>query len=198
MAGGIGWSHVSAIQNPQSFPAQNRRAEVSSEATFAACQRSFTSAGHLIAEFDNAKESFGGDICTQLIGTTICVLSHECEILTAARLFNRFLLPYLFGQASPVTDALQSQIMEMSNLQKIVNEGPSRGWPNKFLDTIRGRELPEANQGWRYTTLNRSDPDYDDFGGETDMIAGLLKGSPKTKYKSIAHEAAVLLGLLVA
>ena len=135
----------------------------------------FTSGGHLIAEIDNAKESFGGDICTQLIGTTICALSHECEILTAARLFNRFLLPYLFGEASPVTDALQSQIMENSNLQKIVNEGASRGWPNMFLDTIRKRELPEAYQGWRYTTLNQSDPDYDDLGGETDMIAGLLK-----------------------
>ena len=135
----------------------------------------FTSGGHLIAEIDNARESFGGDICTQLIGTTICALSHECEIMTAARLFNRFLLPYLFGQSSPVTDALQSQIMENSNLQKIVNEGASRGWPNTFLDTIRARELPEANQGWRYTTLNQSDHEDDDFGGETNMIAGLLK-----------------------
>ena len=135
----------------------------------------FTSGGHLVAEIDNAKESFGGDICTQLIGTTICALSHECEILTAAQLFNRFLLPYLFGQASPVTDALRSQIMENSNLQKIVNEGASRGWPQMFLDTIRRRNLPEAYQGWRYTTLSQSDPDYDDYGGETDMIAGLLK-----------------------
>lgn len=135
----------------------------------------FTSSGHLIAEIDNAKESFGGDIRTQLIGTTICALAHECEIITAARLFNRFLLPYLFGQSSPVTDALQSQIMENSNLQKIVNEGASRGWPNMFLDTIRGRELPEANQGWRYTSLNQPNADDDDFGGETDMIAGLLK-----------------------
>lgn len=136
----------------------------------------FTSGGHLIAEIGNAKESFGGDICTQLIGTTICALSHECGVLTAARLFNRFLLPYLFGQASPVTDALQSQIMEDSNLQKIINEGASRGWPHMFLDTIRRRELPEAYQGWRYSTLKQSDPDYDDdFGGETDMIAGLLK-----------------------
>ena len=137
----------------------------------------FTSGGHLIAEFDNAKESFGGDIRTQLIGTTICALSHQCESLTAARLFCRFLMPYLFGESSSVTYSLQSQVIEKSNLQKIVNEGASRGLPRIFLDTIREAELPEANQGWRsrYVTLNRSDPDDDEFLGETNMIAGLLK-----------------------
>ena len=135
----------------------------------------FTSGGPLIAEIDNAKESFGGDVRTQLIGTSICALSHQCEIVAAARLFCQFLMPYLFGESSSMTYALQSQIIEKSNLQKIVNEGASRGLPNMFLDAIRERELPEANHGWRYTTSSRSDPDYGGLGGEADMIAGLLQ-----------------------
>ncbi|CAF9942734.1 hypothetical protein IMSHALPRED_004609 [Imshaugia aleurites] len=134
-----------------------------------------TSGGHLIAESYDSKESFGDDIRTQLIGTTICALSHECESLTAARLFCRFLMPYLFGESSSVTYALQSQVIEKSNLQKVVNEGASRGLPRIFLDTIREEELPEANQGWRYVRSNRSNSDDDEFFGETTMIAGLLK-----------------------
>ena len=117
-----------------------------------------TIGGPLIAEIDNAKESFGGDIRTQLIGTTICALAHECEAATSVRLFCRFLMPYLFGGSSPITDALHSQLIENTILQKILNEGASRGWTNLFIEMIARMGLPEANQGWRYTKLGQEDP----------------------------------------
>lgn len=128
----------------------------------------------MIAEIDNARESFGGDIRTQLIGTTICALALECEATTAARLFCHFLMPYLFGGSSPITDALNGQLVENTNFQKILNKGASRGWTNLFIETIPRMGLPEANQGWRYTKLGQDDPE-NAFLGEVNMVGGLLR-----------------------
>lgn len=71
-----------------------------------------TNYGNLVGSLDDAQESFGGDIRTQVIGTTICALAHEYDALTAVRLFCRYLLPYLFGEANPLLDILQSQLTE--------------------------------------------------------------------------------------
>ena len=130
--------------------------------------------GPLVAHIDNAQESFGGDTRTQVIGTTICALAHECEALTAARLFCRFLLPYLFGEANALIDALQSQLMENTNLNNTINEGASRGLNNLFIDTLRRLEIPISNQGWRYIKQGKQDSDTN-FLGEVQMIGGLLK-----------------------
>ena len=51
-----------------------------------------TSRGPLVAHMDDAQESFGGDTCTQVIGTTLCALAHEFDIVTAANLFRNSLI----------------------------------------------------------------------------------------------------------
>ncbi|KAL8995033.1 MAG: hypothetical protein Q9169_005159 [Polycauliona sp. 2 TL-2023] len=133
-----------------------------------------TSHGPLVAQMNDPQESFGGDIRTQIIGTSLCALAHECELLTAARLFGRFLMPYLFGGPGPVVDALQSQLMENSTLQRIVNEGASRGLNRCFVETAAQLNLPLATQGWRRTKLGEQDRGYE-FLGEVNMIGGFLK-----------------------
>lgn len=86
-----------------------------------------TSQGPLMAHMDDAESSFGGDIRTQVIGTTLCALAHEFDIITAANLFRQSLMPYLFGENTALLDALQIQLLEDSTCQKIINEGASRG-----------------------------------------------------------------------
>ena len=39
-------------------------------------------------------------------------------------------MPYLFGGSSPITGVLNGQLVENTNLQKILNEGASQGWTN--------------------------------------------------------------------
>ena len=130
--------------------------------------------GPLVAHIDNAQDSFGGDTRTQVIGTTICALAHECEAVTAVRLFCRFLLPYLFGEANALIDALQGQLMEKTNLRNIINEGASRGLNSLFIDTLERLDIPNSNQGWRRTMQGKQDRDTD-FLGEVNMIGGLLR-----------------------
>ncbi|KAI4232180.1 MAG: hypothetical protein L6R40_007495 [Gallowayella cf. fulva] len=151
-----------------------------------------------LAYLNDAPQSFGGDIRTQVIGTTLCALAHECELLTAARLFCRFLLPYLFGETSPAVYAVQSQLMEDTTLQKISNEGAARGLNNLFIETASKLDLPIAVQGWRQTKLGEEDRGCD-FLGEVNMIGGLLKwvtcqghGEYRTRSSCVARVAAYL------
>ena len=122
----------------------------------------------------DAGESFGGDKRTQVIGTTICALAHECESLTATRLFCRFLMPYLFEVPHHIAEAIQEQLIEKQNLQRILNEGSSRGLNNLFIDTLAVCNLPLANQGWRQTKLGQEDEEYG-YLGEVNMVGGLLR-----------------------
>lgn len=133
-----------------------------------------TGHGPQVAHMDDAQKSFGGDLRTQIIGTTLCALAHECELVTAARLFCRFLMPYLFGGPNPIVDALQSQLMENATLQRILNEGASRGLNGLFNDIVTKLNLPVAMQGWRRTKLGDEDREFD-FFGEVNMIGGLLR-----------------------
>ena len=132
-----------------------------------------TSHGPLVAHIDDAQASFGGDIRTQVIGTTLCALAHELDIVTAVRLFRQSLMPYLFGEKTPLLDALQSQLLEDSVFQKIINEGASRGLNHLFLDTVTELKLPVPGQGWRQRKMGQEDED--EFLSEVKMVAGFLK-----------------------
>jgi hypothetical protein len=59
-----------------------------------------TGGGLVLANIDNAHESFGGDIRTQLIGSTICALAHECHSGIAVELFADCLMPQFFDAAN--------------------------------------------------------------------------------------------------
>lgn len=132
-----------------------------------------TSHGPLVAHMDDAQGSFGSDIRTQVIGTTLCALAHEFDIVTAANLFRQFLMPYLFGENTPLLDALQIQLLEDSTCQKIINEGASRGLNDLFLETATRLGLPVLGQGWRRKKPGQEDED--DFLGEVKLVAGFLK-----------------------
>ena len=132
-----------------------------------------TSRGPLVAHMDDAQDSFGGDTRTQVIGTTLCALAHEFDTVTAANLFRRSLMPYLFEEKAPLLDAVHSQLLEVSTFQKILNEGASRGLNDLFLDTSTRLGLPITGQGWRQRKLGQDDKDG--FFGEVKMVAGFLK-----------------------
>lgn len=129
-----------------------------------------TSHGPLIAHLDDAEESFGGDRRTQVIGTTVCALAHECSAITAVRLFCQFLLPYLFGEANLLIDVLQGQLLENSTLEKIINEGAARGLEELFINTAADLDLPGASPKWDPT----KQPNYK-YSGLLDHVGGLLK-----------------------
>lgn len=157
-----------------------------------------TSYGHLVGSLDDAQESFGGDIRTQVIGTTICALAHEYDPLTAVRLFCRYLLPYLFGEANPLLDLLQFQLTENSTLQRMINEGAARGLNNMFIDTAAALGIPEANSAWGPTKRGERDLDYG-FTGPVGMIGGLLRwvtregdSEYRTRSSAVARIAAYL------
>ncbi|MCJ1360727.1 MAG: hypothetical protein MMC33_010736 [Icmadophila ericetorum] len=101
-----------------------------------------TSRGPQVVHMDDAQESFGGDTRTQVIGTTLCALAHELDIVTAARLFRQSLMPYVFEKKTALLDALQSQLLEDSVFQKTINEGASRGLNHLFLDRVTELKLP--------------------------------------------------------
>ncbi|KAI4108350.1 MAG: hypothetical protein LQ339_002251 [Xanthoria mediterranea] len=157
-----------------------------------------TSYGHLVGSLDDAQESFGGDIRTQVIGTTVCALAHEYDPLTAVRLFCRYLLPYLFGEANPLLDLLQSQLTENSTLQRMINEGAARGLNNMFIDTAAALGIPEANSAWGPTKRGERDLDYG-FTGPVGMVGGLLRwltqegnSEYRTRSSAVARVAAYL------
>ena len=129
--------------------------------------------GPLVAHMDDAQDSFGGDIRTQVIGTTLCALAHEFDSVTAVNLFRQSLMPYLFGEKTPLLDTLQSQLLEGSTFQKILNEGASRGLNDLFIDTSTRLGLPISGQGWRQRKQGKEDED--ELLGEVKLVAGFLK-----------------------
>ena len=80
-------------------------------------------------------------------------------------------MPYLFGEKTPLLDTLQSQLLEGSTLQKIINEGASRGLNDLFLEAATRLGLPVPGQGWR----KPDQEEEDEFLGEVKMVAGFLK-----------------------
>ena len=132
-----------------------------------------TSSGPLVAHMDDMRDSFGGDLRTQVIGTTICALAHELDRFAAATLFRSFMMPYLFGEERFLLDALQSQLVEASTLQKIVNEGSSRGLNDLFIKTVARSGLPVTGQTWR--NLTQFEKGNNPLQGEVKLVAGFLR-----------------------
>jgi hypothetical protein len=78
-----------------------------------------TGGGLVLANIDNAHEPFGGDIRTQLFGSTIYALAHECHSGIAVELFVDCLMPQFFDAANALTDALRDHLAAETNLQPI-------------------------------------------------------------------------------
>lgn len=157
-----------------------------------------TSHGPVHAHIDNAHESFGGDIKTQLIGSTICALSHEFSSQIAVELFSECLMPRFFDTPTPLTDALRDQLVDETNLQLILNEGASRGLNNLFMKRISELGLPIHSSLWRHSQLHQQD-NKDELVHEGQMIGGMLKwiaqdkpSEYQTRSASVARAAACL------
>jgi hypothetical protein len=132
-----------------------------------------TGRGLVLAHIDNAHESFGGDVRTQLIGSTICALAHECSAQIAVELFAEYLMPHFFDAPGPLTDALRDQLVAETNLQLILNEGAARGLNDLFLNKISELGIPIANSTWRRSQLHQDNDD--ELVHESRMIGGMLK-----------------------
>ena len=118
-----------------------------------------TSNESLIAHIDDMQDSFKDDLRTQIIDTIICALTHELDRFTAANLFRRFLMPYLFDEKILLLNILHSQLLETSTLQKIINEESSRDLNDLFLKTAATLDVSFTDQEWRNTMsfVNRDD-----------------------------------------
>jgi hypothetical protein len=132
-----------------------------------------TGGGPLKCLIDNADEAFGGDVRTQLLGLTICALAHECGGGTAVELFMSYLAPSLFDGANELTDILHSQLNEDTVLQRILNEGSSRGLTDLFVTQVENLNLPLGDREWLQSTCG-GDPDSP-LTTEAHMVGGLLK-----------------------
>jgi hypothetical protein len=86
-----------------------------------------TSDGFALANIDNTREPFGGDIGTGLIESTIYTLARECHSRIAIELFIGWLIPQFFDATNDLTDVLRNQLAAETNLRLILNEGAARG-----------------------------------------------------------------------
>jgi hypothetical protein len=116
---------------------------------------------------------FGGDVRIQVLGLTICALAHECGGPTAVELFMSYLAPSLFDGANELTDILHSQLNEDTVLQRILNEGSSRGLTDLFVTQVENLNLPLGDREWLQSTCG-GDPDSP-LTTEAHMVGGLLK-----------------------
>jgi hypothetical protein len=133
-----------------------------------------TGAGPLVCSIQNSHEAFSGDIRTQVIGVTCCALAHEIEVGTAVKLFMECLVPYLFSGTDAVTDSLYNQLNEESHIQRILNEGASRGLTDIFNNAVMAQGLPLGDQEWLKTHL-KAEEGSDFPPTELQMVGGLLK-----------------------
>lgn len=154
--------------------------------------------GLVLANIDNAHESFGGDIRTQIIGSTICAIAHECSPEIAVELFADHLMPHLFDVFGALGDALRDQLMTDTNLQVILNEGAARGLTDLFSQRILQLDLPLQNTIWRRSQLSQQE-NNDELVHQSQMVGGLLKwiaqdqhSEYRTRSASVARVAACL------
>jgi hypothetical protein len=89
-----------------------------------------TGGGLVLANIDNAHEPFGGDIRTQLFGSTIYALAHECHSGIAVELFVDCLMPQFFDAANALTDALRDHLAAEPIYSLYLN------WPRKTASGI--------------------------------------------------------------
>jgi hypothetical protein len=88
------------------------------------------------------KTCFGGDPRTQLVGYTICALSHLFGPGFGVRMFMKCIPPALLEETVDpgVKDLLYSQLTD--NAHHIVQEGVFRSLPTRFEEAIKGTHLP--------------------------------------------------------
>lgn len=141
----------------------------------------------------DAEGSFGGDCRTQLIGLTLCALAHEIYKHDAVDVFMTFLAPCFFGCETPLIDALNLQLHADSVLDRVLNEGASRGFTDRFNNQVANASLPSCDLKW--SSLRDSFVDIT----ELRMVGGLLRwmvrestGSYKTRSGLVARVALYL------
>jgi len=111
---------------------------------------------------------------TQIIGLTICALAHEIDKKAALDLFILCIAPVLFDRSGIIIDALRSQLNDESHLQRILNEGASRGLTDLFTNAANGLKISFGDRRWLRETL-RVENDTEPLPSELLMVGGLLK-----------------------
>jgi len=130
--------------------------------------------GPLRCEIPNAEAAFGGSKTTQMIGLTICALAHELGGSSAIDLLTAYLAPAIFQNSQLALDALRSQLVEDDVLKRILNEGVTRGLPERFLESAANLALPAGDTTWLREMLHSGD-DMTPLISEIQMVAGLLR-----------------------
>lgn len=133
-----------------------------------------TAHGPLTCFMDDAQEAFGGDVRTQLIGLTLCALSHEFCETSALNLFKECMLHQLFEGPDEITDALYSQVNDESHIRRILNEGAARGLTQLFTSAIASLNIHEGDRIWLCDNLFVED-DLEALPQEIAMVGGLLR-----------------------
>lgn len=139
--------------------------------------------GPVLAETVDGKDSFGGDVRTQVIGSTLCALAHQLKPGLAVRLFVQCLAPRFFGERNPLLHGVQTQLADEFKLYQILNEGSARGLNEAFLKAINSLNLPQGNtrqmfQGYKW---HRGRSDY---FNDAHLVAGLLKWVTEGTYNN--------------
>jgi hypothetical protein len=93
---------------------------------------------------DDPADCFGGDPRTQLIGFTICALSHLFGRDFAVRIFMKCMVPALLeASVGPgIKEELFAQLTD--NAARIIDEGVSRSLPARFEEAIKDVDLPTS------------------------------------------------------
>ncbi len=150
-----------------------------------------TSDGVKILHDPECQNSFSGNPITQLLGFTICALSHELEANRAISLFMDFLAPVLFsdtvGKTAGIREALYTQLLDRRT--RILNEGAARGLTQSFNEAIQQLNLPphpETVPHLRATGIDMAD--YMFVGG---LLRWLGKGEQRSYLTRSAFTAQV-------
>jgi hypothetical protein len=132
-----------------------------------------TSVGPQELFVDDAAQSFGSDSRTQIIGLTLCALAHEMGGSVAVRMFTQHLVPRIFNAPIELLNALEMQLSDKITLQKILNEGASRGLPKLFIDAISSSNLPAGDREWIHENCASKGADF--HLTEVHMVGGLVR-----------------------
>ena len=122
---------------------------------------------------DNGAECFGADIRTQIIGLTVCALAHEIPGQSAVNIFIKHLAPRLFDSPQELLDALEVQLSDETTLQKILNEGASRGLTKSFIEEVSSSPIPAGDQEWMRSEIVNTG--FDLNLTEVCLVGGLVK-----------------------
>ncbi|RII09105.1 hypothetical protein CUC08_Gglean007506 [Alternaria sp. MG1] len=140
------------------------------------CAYVLSSTGPQEIFIDDASQSFGNDIRTQIIGLTICALAHELRAPAATILFQRCLMRQLFEASGELLDAMDTQLSDNDVRQRIINEGASRGLSKLFNDAVKALNLPPGDCAGVKAEIKKTWQEHMDYEpSELHMVGGLLK-----------------------